>query len=212
MKPLKKMKKRQPGNEPGKNMAALLACLFAMWLLFLLPGCSGTTETASPSDLSGTEPSASEEELLPVPVDRVLEVRIGEETDEEVFLLQYKWDGEEYATEDSFQKMMMIRYMPEGQHAPTANDEDVISFVFSKGVETPVEVKLMQLGNTVRSNTGIPYDTLEPELLFDGSQTYSFSVSFRDFKMYYYYLDCTWENGNEIHYGFAIEKAGSFKK
>lgn len=192
------------------RISAVLSLLLALGAAAVMAGCSGGSADVSPSDVSGQADVSSQTESTEVPVDKALEIRVGDKTDDEVFLLRYVWNGEEFASEDSFQKIMMTRYMPEGNHAPTAAEDDVISFAFSKDVEAPSEIKLTQMGNTVRADTGLPYDTLEPELTDDGEGTYSFPIHFRGFKMYYYYLDCQWANGDELHCGFALEKEGSF--
>ena len=122
-------------------------------------------------------------------------------------MLKYNWYGGEFVSDDSFNKMMMDKYASEGCYAPFAKQEAELSFVFAPSEGIPSVIKLTQYANTVRANSGIPYDTLEPEMTKKDDSTYSFHIDFREFKMYYYLLECEWPNGNKAQYAFAVEKA-----
>ncbi len=183
--------------------AAMLAIGLAASCAF--SGCTpakGGTGEVSPGDAV-----SSQQEVEPVDVSEAVEIQINGEKINDVWLLQYNWYGEEFVSEDSLNKIMMTTYSPEGSHAPAASEGDTVSFVMAASEQNPSEVRLTQYGNTIRLNTGRPYDTLEPELANDGGSTYSFCIEFRKLKMYYYVLDCKWANGNSVQCAFAVELA-----
>lgn len=178
----------------------LSLCLSAA---LVLSGCGGKNSPAvTPSDVA-----SSHEKRKPAAPAEAVEVCVDGEQNDEVFLLQYNWYGSQFVSDDSFNKIMMDKYASEGCHAPYVRQEAELSFVFGSSEEIPSVMKLTQYANTVRANSGIPYDTLEPELARKDDSTYGFTVDFREFKMYYYLLECEWQNGNQAQYAFAVEKA-----
>ena len=187
-----------------QRSAAALAVLFCL----LLASCGAPSvkepAPASPSDLS----SRVEEKAPPISADEAVKVLVDGEPVSEVFLLKYDWNGESFESEDSLNKIMMAHYALEGSLAPAAGDGSEITFELAASEGIPSSVSLTQSGNTVRANTGLPYDNTEIELTARDDFTYSFTLQYRKLRMYYYQLDCRWENGNTASYVFAVEKYG----
>lgn len=170
-------------------------------------GCSDAGgKAADDSSSSDTQAVSSQEEISGVEAEDAVAVLIDGEKTEDVFLLQYYWYGISYDPGDSLNKTMMDRYAPKDCHAPGAVSGSRLSFVFDMSEEPPSSVKLTQYANTVRADSGIPYDTQEPELEQQDGNTYSATVNFRGFRMYYYLLECEWSNGNRLKAAFAVEK------
>ena len=63
--------------------------------------------------------------------------------------MSYNWYGEEYVSVDSFHKIMMTNYSPEGNYAPGASESDKVSFVFAPQEGAPSVIRLTQYANTV---------------------------------------------------------------
>ena len=141
-----------------------------------------------------------------VEASEAVSVLINGEKVDEVFMLQYNWYGKEFVAEDSFNKIMMDSYAPAGKRAPYAKNESEVSFAFVSSEEIPSDMKVTQYANTVRANSGIPYDTVEIELISNEDGTFGFAIDYRRFSMYYYILECEWENGNSAKFAFAVEK------
>ena len=158
-------------------------------------------ETVSDSNsVSSQEPEAKAE------IDEAFELFLNGEKYEEGFWLEYNWYGDEYAAEDSLNKTMMMLYQSESNRAPMVFTGSTFSIVFAGSEGKPSAIKLTQYGNTVRSPTEIPFDTVEPDLVSESDISYSFTISFRRKIMYYYVLECEWPNGNSLKYAFAVER------
>ena len=197
------MKNNENTNTSRALIAALLLCCAIS--VISVSGCSkDKQQPVSPSDTAVS--SQEQEEITRIKASEAVSVSIDGEKVEEVFLLAYNWYGEEFVSEDSFHKIMMDHYAPQGQRAPFAPDNAKITFRFDKSEGKPSSVRLTQYANTVRSDSGLPYDNvdIQPEEGTD-SET-GFVLSYRRFKMYYYLLECEWENGNTAKYRFAVEK------
>ena len=124
----------------------------------------------------------------------------------EIFLLQYNWYGKEFVSEDSLNKTMMLHYVSKDTRAPYAKDNAEIRISFDEAEGVPSSFRLTQYANTVRANSGLPFDTAEIELTAVADRTFAFTLDYRKYKMYYYLLECEWENGNAAQYAFAVEK------
>ena len=183
--------------------AAALLVSVGMLTVYLYGCTSQKTSVASPSDAVSSE---VEEPVKHVEASEAVSVLINGEKVDEVFMLQYNWYGKEFVAEDSFNKIMMDSYAPAGKRAPYAKNESEVSFAFVSSEEIPSDVKVTQYANTVRANSGIPYDTVEIELISNEDGTFGFAIDYRRFSMYYYILECEWENGNSAKFAFAVEK------
>ncbi len=124
----------------------------------------------------------------------------------EIFLLQYNWYGKEFVSEDSLNKTMMLHYVSKDTRAPYAKDNAEIRISFDEAEGVPSSFRLTQYANTVRANSGLPFDTAEIELTAVADRTFAFTLDYRKYGMYYYLLECEWENGNAAQYAFAVEK------
>lgn len=174
-------------------------------LMLSAAGCtSDKASVASPSDVVS---SREEEVVITTEASDAVSVMINGEKVDDVFLLQYNWYGKDFVSEDSLNKIMMDNYAPKGNSAPTAANNSEISFVFDSLEGLPSVVKLTQYANTVRANSGLPYDTADIELVKNEDNNFCFTLDYRKFKMFYYQLECEWENGNNAKYAFAVEKA-----
>ena len=189
-----------------KAKAAAVLLSAGIMMLLLCSGCSLTGGKADTDTSLESTAVSSQEEVRHVDATEVLEVQINGQKNDEVFWLQYTWYGEEYSSVDSFHKIMMTNYSPKGNSAPGASESDKVSFIFNKQEEAPDVIKLTQYANTVRADSGLPYDVLELKLTNDGHNVYSFHIQYRDYKMYYYLLECEWTNGNKLQCAFALEK------
>jgi len=183
--------------------AAALLVSVGMLTVYLCGCTSQKTSVASPSDAVSSE---VEEPVKHVEASEAVSVLINGEKVDEVFMLQYNWYGKEFVAEDSFNKIMMDSYAPAGKRAPYAKNESEVSFAFVSSEEIPSDMKVTQYANTVRANSGIPYDTVEIELISNEDGTFGFAIDYRRFSMYYYILECEWENGNSAKFAFAVEK------
>ena len=184
------------------RFAAYLLSFGIITMLFF--GCSSQKPpVASPSDAVSSE---VEEKITHVEASQAVSVLINGEKVDEVFMLQYNWYDNEFVAEDSFNKIMMDNYAPAGKRAPYAKNESELAFAFASSEGIPSVIKVTQYANTVRANSGIPFDTVEVELISNEDGTFSFTLDYRRFRMYYYLLECEWENGNSAKYAFAVEK------
>ena len=179
------MKNNENTNTSRALIAALLLCCAIS--VISVSGCSkDKQQPVSPSDTAVS--SQEQEEITRIKASEAVSVSIDGEKVEEVFLLAYNWYGEEFVSEDSFHKIMMDHYAPQGQRAPFAPDNAKITFRFD------------------RSDSGLPYDNVDIQPEEGTDSEIGFVLSYRRFKMYYYLLECEWENGNTAKYGFAVEK------
>lgn len=189
-------------NKSAIGTAALL--LAAGMLTVSLPGCSpAQPSVASPSDFASSEADVAENRA---DASDAVSVMVEGQQDTEVFLLSYNWYGEEFVSKDSLNKLMMENYAPEGKNAPYVPDGAALSFSFVETEELPTVMKLTQYANTVRANSGIPYEAFDIELSSDENGEYGFTLDYRTYRMYYYILRCEWQNGNAAEYAFAVEK------
>ena len=104
------------------------------------------------------------------------------------------------------QTAMMLHYVSKDTRAPYAKDNAEIRISFDEAEGVPSSFRLTQYANTVRANSGLPFDTAEIELTAVADRTFAFTLDYRKYKMYYYLLECEWENGNAAQYAFAVEK------
>jgi hypothetical protein len=201
---MKYLKKLKILKEPKYLPAALLALFIGICCPGCAPGPAPETETVTPADVSAIV--SSEEEIVHIGADEAVRVLLDGEEHGEIFLLASRWYGEEFESEDSLNKRMMMSYSAEGSHAPYALNGCEVALVFDSAEGTPSSVRLTQIANTVRSNTGMSYKTEEIVLSDREDGGYSFELNFRDYRMYYFELECGWENGNTARYVFALEK------
>ena len=185
-----------------KKAAALLISIGIITAL-TGTGCAEEPEpTVTPSEIQ----VSSVEEIKHIDVTEAVKISIDQEADVEIFILEYNWYGSEFISDDSLNKTMLDHYAPKYHYAPRVPQGAALSFVFDPSEELPDVIKLTQYGNTVRADSGLPYDTNEIELLNEGDNTYRFILDYRSFKMYYYLLECDWQNGNKLKIAFAVEK------
>ena len=186
-----------------KRAAAALISLGVIGFAWTGTGCAPDRQHTPVRD----DPAVSSvAEITHPDVADAVEIRIDGRKDDEVFILEYNWYGEEFISEDSLNKTMYANYALETQHAPQASQGSVLSFVFDSSEPMPTVIKATQYGNTPRANSGLPSDALGLELLKEGENGYSFALDYRNFRMYYYQLECEWENGNSLKIAFAVEK------
>ncbi len=186
-----------------KKLAAALVSI-GIFLSLICTGCAAPTD----NPLTPAESAvSSEEETQHVDAEKAVEIRLDQVPDDEVFLMAYNWYGKTYASKDSLNKTMLDQYSPRFHHAPRVPQETAVSFVIDSSESLPDIIRLTQHANTVRTDTGMPFDTQEIELTKEGDHSYCFNIDFRGFKMYYYLLECEWENGNLIKVAFAVEKS-----
>ena len=194
-----------------EKMKKCLAVLLALCGLIGVSGCSSDVapdkKPVTPSDL--VSDVSSREEATRISVEEAVSIRLDGEDDSEVFLLSCSWYGEEFRSEDSLNKMMMMKYITEGSHAPYAANHCVVTIEPDASEGDLMFMRLTQIANTVRVDSGLPYTAEEIDLALGEDGTRSFEVSFRDYQMYYYELDCQWKNGNAARYVFALEKNGN---
>lgn len=182
-------------------MAALIVS--STFITTFLHGCSDNkSETAPSSEAVLSQPDENDPT---VSASEAVGILIDGEKISEYFMIQYNWYGEEFVSDDSFHKIMMDHYAPKGNYAPYAKLDAEISFAFDPEEGVPSDIKLTQYANTVRSDSGLPYDTREINLDSNENGILSFKVNYRYFKMFYYLLECKWENGNTAKYAFAVE-------
>lgn len=189
----------------NKTRAAVFLSASIM-ILSLISGCSGSGRVTHTDVSSESIVVSSQEEVQHTDAKESVEIQVNGEKIDEVFWMLYNWYGEEYVSVDSFHKIMMTNYSPEGNYAPGASESDKVSFVFAPQEGAPSVIRLTQYANTVRSDSGIPYDVSGLELTKEDDDTYSFNIQYRNFKMYYYLLECEWTNGNQIQCAFALER------
>lgn len=182
----------------------LIGWVLAGTCLLMTAGC-GFSDAVSPSDALSSPISSD-----PVVTGNALEaaeILVDGAKTEDVFLLGSHWYGVSYQSEDSLNKLMMMKYSDKDSVIPQARDGARIRFVFAEPEGSPEELTVTQQGNTLQANTGIPYDIKEVELTEDGSGGYYFDIDFGSFSMYYYVATCRWSNGNTAEYAFALERA-----
>ena len=192
-------------------MKKMTALLFSgiFFISLIITGCafgSSTEEHTGDTGVTQSDLISSEEEVKHVEAGQAVKISVDGEEIAPVFLLSYNWYGEEYTSEDTLTKIMMDHYAPEGQYASPVwgGKELIISFDAVEGV--PSEMKLTQYANTVRANSGLPFDVVEEEPLIVNENTFSVVVNYRTYRMFYYLLECAWSNGNTAKYAFAVEK------
>ena len=65
-------------------------------------------------------------------------------------------------------------------------------------------------GNEVGEIFLLQYNWYGKEFVSEDSlnadRTFAFTLDYRKYGMYYYLLECEWENGNAAQYAFAVEK------
>ena len=182
------------------------------WLVMLtvgvcglvMAGC-GMSGAVSPSDTS--RPPVSSEAPVVVNALEAAEILVDGEKNPDVFLLGSDWYGVSYQNKDSLNKIMMMKYSGDDSVIPQARDGAKVSLLFASPEGMPEEVTVTRQGNTVKANTGIPYDINETELSRDGQSGYCFAMDFGEFSMYYFVVDCRWSNGNTAEYAFALERS-----
>lgn len=187
-----------------KKLATVFFSL-AIVLTSVVTGCKAdNSSSVSPGDAL----PSSVVEVSRIDVTDEIGICFDHEKNDEIFILEYKWYGEEFVSDDSLNKTMLDHYAPRLHHAPRVDQDTVISVVFEPSEKLPSAINLTQYGNTVRSDSGLPYDTIAIELVNEDEDpfAYSFRLDYRNLKMYYYLLECQWENGNMIKIAFAVEK------
>lgn len=179
----------------------ILTIAFAMLCTALMLASCGknSSDNVSDSDISKV---SSEIQLT---AEESVTVMAGEQKIEDCFILKSLWYGEEFKNKSSLNQLMMEKYMSEDSVIPQAVDKSTVKFIFN-GNDKPSSVKLTQQANTFAANTGIPYNIKEIELQQNENGEYFFEIDFEKFTMYYYQLDCGWDNGNSAQYVFALEK------
>ena len=190
-----------------KKPATLLLSI-GMITALTLTGCAGDQKpTVTPSDTQVSDVQVSSvEEIKHIDVTEAVQICIDHELNEEIFILEYNWYGSKFVSDDSLNKTMLDHYAPKYHYAPRVAQGASLSFVCNPAEELPDVIKLTQYGNTVRADSGLPYDTNDIELVKEGENTYRFTLDYRSFKMYYYLLQCEWQNGNTLKIAFAVEK------
>ena len=181
----------------GLAAAALLFCL-------LTPGCS-YSRAAFPSDDAPAETGSAAQ--THAEASEAMQVLVDGDRIRDLFVMKGNWYGEMYENENSLNMQMMAAYSNPDSDAPQAADGARVRLVFDAVEGMPAEIRLTQQGNTVRANTGLPFDVqeIEPEWPEEGGC--AFTVSFGKMRMYYYLAECRWDNGNSASYAFALEKA-----
>lgn len=181
------------------TFAAAVLCAALM-----LVSCSDSSAEVSDSDISASDiPQVSSE--IRLTAEESVTVTVDEQELADCFLLKSLWYGETFENKSSLNQLMMEKYMSEDSVIPQAFNKSIIRFIFN-GDEKSSSVKLTQHANTFTANTGIPYNIKEIELQQDENGGYFFEMDFDGFAMYYYQLDCEWDNGNSAQYVFALEK------
>lgn len=163
------------------------------------PADRGRAQTVSRSDAAS---DVSDDE--PAGVKDVVRLTVGDQNVEDIFPLQYQWYGEEYISEDSLNKLMMMQYASDERHPAAVTDGQTAVVTFDRREGIPSRVTLTRYANTFMAGTGIPYEIAEVALAADGGAEVSFTVRFDDFRLLYYVLDCAWDNGNTAQYAFAL--------
>lgn len=182
----------------------LLALLLAVMCVLTAAGCS-LSAPVTPSD-AVSRPVSSEPAVLVNALEAV-EITADGVKMEDVFLLESNWYGASYQSEDSLNKLMMMKYSAENSVIPQASDGSRVNMMFAVSEGMPEELTVTQQGNTVRANTGIPYDINEVGLTDNGEGGCYFDIAFGNFTMYYYVAECRWSNGNTAKYAFALERS-----
>ena len=196
------MKSMKPYSLRIRTVVVLFA---SVCLLAASTACGGkekNTNAVSPADTL----SSQEQTVRRVNVDEAFTVTADGNEVGEIFLLQYNWYGKEFVSEDSLNKTMMLHYVSKDTRAPYAKDNAEIRISFDEAEGVPSSFRLTQYANTVRANSGLPFDTAEIELTAVADRTFAFTLDYRKYGMYYYLLECEWENGNAAQYAFAVEK------
>lgn len=183
------------------------AALFVAVVVLVSGVLSGCDQVQKPSEATPGDAVSSAEEIVRTEAAQAVEIRIDGVKNDEIFVMQYNWYGEEFVSKDSLNKTMMKNYVSEGNHAPYAVNKAALSLAFDTPEGVPSAITLTQYANTVRASSALPFDVLEQELTRENDGSYSIVIDFRSYKMYYYLLKCEWENGNSSQYAFAVEKA-----
>lgn len=181
----------------------VIACVLALSMVLTLVGCGGqndadVSETDKASSAVSSEQSFTAEEAVAI--------YVGETEIRDVFLMKSSWDGEEYDSGYTLNRLMIEKYLSDDSLMPQAENKSILTFKFAGDVN-PNSVMLIQQGNTFMSDTGMPYEIEPMQLNVTDSGDYQFEIQFGSLKMYYYQLECTWSNGNSAEYTFAVKKS-----
>ena len=183
-----------------KKINILTIAVAMLCTALMLASCGkNSSDNVSDSDISQV---SSEIQLT---AEESVTVMAGEQKIEDCFILKSLWFGEEFKNKSSLNQLMMEKYMSDDSVIPQAVDKSTVKFIFN-GKDKPSSVKLTQQANTFAANTGIPYNIKEIELQQNENGEYFFEIDFEKFTMYYYQLDCEWDNSNSAQYVFALEK------
>lgn len=192
------MKKYFNSVKSGKAVA----CVLILSIGLALVGCNGEkAENVSQTDKVSSAVS-SEESFT---AEEAVEIYVGENLIEDVFLMKSNWDGEEYNSGNTLNRLMIEKYLADDSLIPQATNKSILTFKFAGDVN-PTSVTLTQQGNTFMSDTGMSYKIEPMQLNLNDNGDYQFEIQFGSLKLYYYQLDCTWSNGNSSQYTFALKK------
>lgn len=193
------MKKYFNSVKSGK----IIACVLILLMGLTLAGCSGEkNENVSQTDKVSSAVS-SEESFT---AEEAVEIYVGENLLEDVFLMKSSWNGKEYDSGSTLNRLMIEKYLADDSLITQAADKSILTFKFAGDVN-PKFVTLTQQGNTFMSDTGMPYKIEPMQLNVNDNGDYQFEIQFGSLKLYYYQLDCAWSNGNSVQYTFALKKA-----
>ncbi len=179
------------------TLASLMLCL-----VLSFNSCGNSSDNVSNSDISATDVPSE----IQLTAEESITVIVREDKLNDCFVLKSMWYGKKFKNKSSLNQLMMEKYMSDDSVIPQATNKSTIKFRF-EGTDKPSSVKLTQYANTFVANTGIPFEIEEIELQQNENGEYYFEIKFGSFKMYYYQLDCEWDNGNSAQYVFALEKS-----